>query len=43
MPAYRGELTDAEVDAILTYVKTWWTDAQRRSQAQVTAGQCTDG
>jgi len=41
MPAYRGELTDAEVDAILTYIKTWWTDEQRRSQAQVTAAQCT--
>ena len=43
MPAYRDELTAAEVDAILTYVKTWWTDEQRRSQAQVTAAQCTDG
>lgn len=42
MPAFGDELTDADVDAILTYVKTWWTDEQRRSQAAVTAAECTD-
>lgn len=42
MPAFRDELTDAEVDAILTYLKTWWTDEQRRSQAEATAVECTD-
>ena len=42
MPAFGDELTDADVEAILTYVKTWWTDEQRRSQAEVTAAECTD-
>ncbi|MEX2532910.1 MAG: cytochrome c [Nitriliruptoraceae bacterium] len=43
MPAFRGKLTDAEIEAILTYVTTWWTDEQRASQAQVTATQCAAG
>ena len=42
MPAFRSELSEADVDAILTYIKTWWTDEQRRSQAKVTAAECTD-
>jgi len=40
MPAFRGELTEIEVDAILTYLKTWWTDEQRQAQAEVTAAEC---
>lgn len=43
MPAFRDELTGAEADVILTYLKTWWTDEQRRSQAEVTAAECSDG
>lgn len=43
MPGFRDQLTKAEVDAILTYLTTWWTDEQRESQAEVTAAECTDG
>ncbi len=40
MPAFRDQLIDAEVDAILTYLKTWWTDEQREAQAEMTAAEC---
>ena len=33
----------AWVDAIVTYVKTLWTDEQRRSQAEVTAVEYAGG
>lgn len=42
MPAYRDELTEADVEAILAFLKTWWTDEQRSSQAETTATDCTD-
>ena len=35
MPAFRGQLTEEEVLAILAYIKTWWTEEQRAWQAQV--------
>ncbi len=40
MPAFRDQLTKADVDATLTYLKTWWTDEQQRHQAEVTAAEC---
>jgi mono/diheme cytochrome c family protein len=40
MPALRGELSEPEVEAILTYLRTWWTDEQRQAQAEVTAAEC---
>lgn len=43
MPAFRDDLTEAEVDAVLTYVKTWWTEEQRQHQARVTADECAGG
>lgn len=42
MPAFAGTLTEAEVEAILSYMKTWWTDEQRAFQADVTARNCLD-
>lgn len=36
MPAFGGRLTPDEVRAILTYLKTWWSDGQREFQAQAT-------
>ena len=36
MPAFRDKLSESEADAILAYIKTWWTDEQRQSQADVT-------
>jgi mono/diheme cytochrome c family protein len=42
MPAFAGELTEAEVEAILAYIKTWWTDEQRASQAAVTQTNCVE-
>jgi mono/diheme cytochrome c family protein len=35
MPAFGGRLTEAEVDAILAFIKTWWTPEQRETQEDV--------
>lgn len=37
MPAFKGQLTPEQVQAILAYIKTWWTGEQRSYQATVTA------
>ena len=35
MPAFGDKLTEPEVDAILTFIKTWWTSNQQASQADI--------
>ena len=35
MPAFQDKLSESEVDAILGFIKTWWTEAQRRGQADM--------
>ena len=35
MPALGDKLAEPEVDAILTFIKTWWTAEQRSSQADI--------
>jgi mono/diheme cytochrome c family protein len=40
MPAFAGQLSEQEVEAILAYIKTWWTDEQRAAQARVTEANC---
>ena len=35
MPALGDKLSEPEVDAILTFIKTWWTTDQRESQADI--------
>ena len=35
MPSLGDKLAEPEVDAILTFIKTWWTPDQRKSQADV--------
>ncbi len=35
MPALGDKLAEPEVDAILTFIKTWWTAGQRESQADI--------
>lgn len=35
MPAFKDKLSEDQVDAILAYIKTWWTEEQRESQADV--------
>ena len=35
MPALGDKLTEPEVDAILTFIKSWWTTDQRDSQADI--------
>ena len=35
MPAFQDKLSELEVDAILSYIKTWWTEAQRQGQADI--------
>ena len=40
MPAFSDELDEADVDAILAYIKTWWEDEQREQQERVTEQVC---
>ena len=35
MPRFKGTLTESDVDIILVYIKTWWTEEQRQSQADI--------
>ena len=35
MPAWGDKLTEAEIDAVIAYIRTWWTDEQRQFQEQV--------
>ena len=35
MPALVDNLTEPEVDTILTFIKSWWTTEQRDSQADI--------
>ena len=35
MPPFKDKLTEHEVDAILIYIKTWWTEDQRERQADI--------
>ena len=37
MPAFKDQLTEEDVRAVLAYMKSWWTPEQRESQAKVTA------
>ena len=42
MPAFGEKLSEAQIDAVLAYIKTWWSEEQRVFQAQtsrVTPGQ----
>lgn len=36
MPAFQGILSEEEVQAILSYVKTWWTEEERAVQQRAT-------
>ena len=40
MPAFKDTFSDADINAILAFIKTWWTEDQRRYQAQVIRAQC---
>lgn len=40
MPAFRGKLTDDEVESVIDYIKTWWSPEQRDHQARVTKQVC---
>ncbi len=35
MPAFKDKLTDPELGAIMTFIKTWWTPDQRDDQADI--------
>lgn len=37
MPAFGDQLTDEEVDAVIAYMKTWWTGEQIDIQATISA------
>lgn len=40
MPAWRDKLSDEEIDAVLAYIKTMWTPAERESQAEISQQGC---
>jgi mono/diheme cytochrome c family protein len=40
MPAFAGDLDEADVEAILAHLRTWWTPEQRAHQERVTAQVC---
>ncbi len=40
MPAFKGTLTEQDIKAILSYIKTWWSKEQRDWQAEVTRQSC---
>jgi mono/diheme cytochrome c family protein len=35
MPAFKGTLTVQDVDALLAFIKTWWTKEQYQNQAEI--------
>ena len=35
MAAFKGKLSERDADSILAFIKTWWTEEQRLSQANV--------
>lgn len=35
MPAFKDKLADEEVEAVLAYIKTWWTIEQQADQADI--------
>ncbi|MEL6307897.1 MAG: hypothetical protein AAFN11_20910 [Chloroflexota bacterium] len=37
MPAFSEQLTDAEILAVLFYIKTMWTNEQRQQQIQLSS------
>jgi len=40
MLAFKDKLSDAEIDAVLAYIKTMWFDYQREQQAELTQAFC---
>ncbi|MGH2544726.1 MAG: c-type cytochrome [Ardenticatenaceae bacterium] len=40
MPAFKGQLTEKEVEAVLAYIKTLWAVEQRDVQARMTEARC---
>ena len=35
MPPFKDKLTEQEVDAVLSYTKTWWEEWQREGQSGI--------
>lgn len=35
MPTFKDVMSEGQVEAVLTYIKTWWTPEQRESQTDV--------
>ena len=40
MPAWKDKLSREDIDAILAFIKTWWTEDERQAQARITQQQC---
>lgn len=43
MPAFGDELSDVDIEAILAFIRIWWTEEQREFQAERTQEDCGDG
>lgn len=41
MPAWKGKLTDHEIRSVIAYIKTLWTEDQRRFQEEVSRARPT--
>jgi mono/diheme cytochrome c family protein len=37
MPRFRGQLSENEVRAVIAYIKTFWTEAERQQQRAMSA------
>ena len=35
MPAFASRLTEEDIEAILEFIKTWWTEEQRETQTDI--------
>jgi mono/diheme cytochrome c family protein len=42
MRGFEDELDDAEIEATLALIKSWWTPEQREQQAELTTTTCSD-
>jgi mono/diheme cytochrome c family protein len=40
MPAYGGRLGEEEIRAVVTHIRSMWSDDQRRQQAGITRARC---
>lgn len=40
MPAFGERLSNEDINAVLTHIRTWWTEEQQTEQARITSERC---